>query len=177
MWAPNAQGVSVVSDFAFWDERVHPMRSLGGSGVWELFIPGVIPGARYKYRVIGADGAGRLKADPMARSTEIPPATASVVEDSSHRWADEAWLGRRAVADLHGGPMSIYEVHLGSWRSRRAGRAALHRELGEQLGAYCRRLGFTHVELMPVMEHPFGGSWGYQGDGLLRAHRALRHLG
>jgi 1,4-alpha-glucan branching enzyme len=162
VWAPNARGVSVVGDFAGWDERVCPMRSLGGSGVWELFIPGLVPGARYKYRVIGADGAGRLKADPMARSTEIPPATASVVEDSSHRWADAAWLTRRAGADVRTSPLSIYEVHPGSWRFHDDGRPLSYRELGGQLAAYCKEMGFTHVELMPVMEHPFGGSWGYQ---------------
>ena len=162
VWAPNARGVSVAGDFAGWDERVYPMRSLGGSGVWELFIPGVVPGARYKYRVIGADGTVRLKADPMARSTEIPPATASVVEDSSHQWADTAWLRRRAAADAHTSPLSIYEVHPGSWRLNPDGSPLSYRQLGEQLGAYCKEMGFTHVELMPVMEHPFGGSWGYQ---------------
>jgi 1,4-alpha-glucan branching enzyme len=165
VWAPNARGVTVVSDFAFWDEQVHPMRSLGSSGVWELFIPGLAPGARYKYRIAGADGAARLKADPMARAAEIPPGTASVVEDSTHSWADDAWLSRRAAADRLGGPMSIYEVHLGSWRHQEGGEPPGFRELGRQLGEYCNQLGFTHVELMPVMEHPFGGSWGYQVTG------------
>jgi 1,4-alpha-glucan branching enzyme len=165
VWAPNARGVTVVSDFAFWDELVHPMRSLGSSGVWELFIPGLAPGARYKYRVAGADGTARLKADPMARAAEIPPDTASVVEDSTHRWADDAWLSRRATAELHAGPMSIYEVHLGSWRRQEGGEPLSYRELGRQLGEYCNQVGFTHVELMPVMEHPFGGSWGYQVTG------------
>jgi 1,4-alpha-glucan branching enzyme len=165
VWAPNARGVTVVSDFATWDETVHPMRSLGSTGVWELFIPGLAPGARYKYRVAGADGTTRLKADPMARAAEIPPDTASVVEDRTHEWADEAWLSKRATADLHGGPMSIYEVHLGSWRLKDDGAPLSYRELGRQLGEYCNQLGFTHVELMPVMEHPFGGSWGYQVTG------------
>jgi 1,4-alpha-glucan branching enzyme len=165
VWAPNARGVTVVSDFAFWNEVVHPMRSLGSSGVWELFIPGLAPGARYKYRVAGADGTARLKADPMARAAEIPPDTASVVEDSTHRWADDQWISRRARIDIHGGPMSVYEVHLGSWRRQEGGEPLSYRELGQQLGEYCNQVGFTHVELMPVMEHPFGGSWGYQVTG------------
>jgi len=162
VWAPNARAVSVASDFGFWDDRVHPMRSLGSSGVWELFIPGIGAGTKYKLSVLGQDGKRRLKADPMARATEHPPSTASLVEHSSHEWQDEAWLQRRATWDAHASPLSIYELHLGSWRRNADGTVLGYREAALQLADYCQRMGFTHVELMPVMEHPFTGSWGYQ---------------
>ena len=170
VWAPNAKAVRVVGDWNFWDGRVHPMRSLGSSGVWELFIPGVEPGARYKFELVTADDRLVLKTDPMAFQMEVPPATASiVVGDPAHRWADEAWLERRATADLLHGPMAIYEMHLGSWRWTEDGqggrRPLTYRELAEQLPAYLADLGFTHVEFMPVAEHPFSGSWGYQVSG------------
>ncbi|MGS2618176.1 1,4-alpha-glucan branching protein GlgB [Micromonospora sp. LZ34] len=161
VWAPNAQGIRVVGDFTGWaPDDGWPMRSLGASGVWEVFVPGVRVGARYKYRVLGADGHWRDKADPLAAYAEVPPATASVVHHSRYEWADAAWLERRARHRPHQEPMSVYEVHLGSWRPGLG-----YRELAEQLTAYVTKLGFTHVEFLPVMEHPFGGSWGYQVTG------------
>jgi len=157
VWAPGALGVRVSGDFNFWDGRANPMRSLGSSGVWELFVPGVKDGALYKYQVLGADGTWREKADPMARRTQVPPQTASVVTHSSYEWRDDAWLQQRAGTSWHAAPMSIYEVHLGSWRQGLG-----YRELADELVAYVQETGFTHVELLPVAEHPFGGSWGYQ---------------
>ncbi|MGI5273816.1 1,4-alpha-glucan branching protein GlgB [Nonomuraea sp. CA-218870] len=157
VWAPNARGVRVIGDFNHWDGTAHPMRSLGRSGVWELFVPGVDAGERYKYQVLGADGVWRDKADPMARRTELPPQTASVVERSRYTWQDEEWMAERAEGQPRNGPVSIYEVHLGSWRP-----GLSYLELADQLSAYVADLGFTHVELLPVAEHPFGGSWGYQ---------------
>jgi 1,4-alpha-glucan branching enzyme len=157
VWAPNARGVRVVGDFNFWDGRAHPMRSLGGSGVWELFVPGAGDGVRYKYSVCGRDGVWRDKADPMAFATEIPPATASVVFTSGFDWADGDWIAERATAEPVRRPMSIYEVHLGSWRP-----GLSYQELAVQLVSYVSDMGFTHVEFLPVAEHPFGGSWGYQ---------------
>ncbi|HEY0357155.1 MAG TPA: 1,4-alpha-glucan branching protein GlgB, partial [Mycobacteriales bacterium] len=157
VWAPNARGIRVLGDFNHWDGRAFPMRSLGSSGVWELFVPGVGEGTRYKFAILGADGVWREKADPLAFATEHPPATASVVAVSHHTWQDAEWLARRAQTRWHAAPMSTYEVHLGSWR---AGLSYL--ELADQLVDYLRETGFTHVELLPVAEHPFGGSWGYQ---------------
>jgi 1,4-alpha-glucan branching enzyme len=165
VWAPNAQAVSVASDLGYWDERVHPMRSLGSSGVWELFIPGAGAGTRYKFSVLGADGRRMLHADPMARATEVPPSTASVVEAADHAWGDQEWIDRRRRWDGHTQPLSIYEVHPGSWRRDTDGEPLGYRDLGVQLADYAERMGFTHVELMPVMEHPFAGSWGYQVTG------------
>ena len=157
VWAPNASAVRVVGDFNHWQGASHAMRALGPSGVWELFVPGVVGGDRYKFEILGRDGSWRQKADPLARGTEVPPATGSVVVESSYAWGDEKWLHSRSAHDPHAGPMSVYEVHLGSWRPGLG-----YRELAEQLVDYVRDLGFTHVELMPVAEHPFGGSWGYQ---------------
>ncbi|MCA5893776.1 1,4-alpha-glucan branching protein GlgB [Isoptericola sp. NEAU-Y5] len=156
VWAPNARGVRLVGDHNRWTP-VHPMRSLGSSGVWEIFVPGVGPGTRYKYEILGADRVWRAKADPLAKGTEVPPATASVVVGSDHEWGDDAWLAARAGRDPHTGPVSVYEVHLGSWRPGLG-----YRELADELTAYVVDQGFTHVELLPVAEHPFGGSWGYQ---------------
>lgn len=157
VWAPNAQAVRVVGDFNHWQGASHAMRTLGDSGVWELFVPDVGAGTRYKYEILTRDGSWRQKADPMAKGTEVPPATASVVVEAHHTWSDEAWLAQRAATDPHSAPLSIYEVHLGSWRP-----GLSYRELAEQLTDYVVEMGFTHVELMPVAEHPFGGSWGYQ---------------
>ena len=157
VWAPNAQGVRVIGDFSFWSGSALPMRSLGSSGVWELFVPGVGDGASYKFQILGQDGEWRYKADPMAFATEVPPATASVVHTVRYTWADDAWLARRAATEWHRAPMSIYEVHLGSWRQ-----GLSYRELAQQLVDYLLETGFTHVEFLPVAEHPFGGSWGYQ---------------
>jgi 1,4-alpha-glucan branching enzyme len=157
VWAPNARGVRIIGDFNYWDGRAHPMRSLGSSGVWELFVPDVGVGTRYKFEILGADSNWRHKADPMAFATETPPATASVVFSSRYEWADEEWMTRRREGDPHEGPMSIYEVHLGSWR-----RGLSYRQLAEELVDYVSEMGFTHVEMLPVAEHPYGGSWGYQ---------------
>lgn len=157
VWAPNARAVRVVGDFNGWDGRGTAMRSLGATGVWEVFLPGVGPGAKYKYEIRFADGSWHMKADPMARATEVPPATASVVTESEYRWADQDWMTRRAQHDPHQGPMSVYEVHLASWRQGRS-----YRQLATELVEYVSWMGFTHVEFLPVAEHPFGGSWGYQ---------------
>jgi len=157
VWAPNAAGMRVCGDWNFWDGKANPMRSLGSSGVWELFIPDIDVGTRYKFQILGADRVWREKADPMARRTELPPATASVVTESTYEWADDGWVTRRQDTAWHQAPVSIYEVHLGSWRQGLG-----YLELADQLVAYVREQGFTHVELMPVAEHPFGGSWGYQ---------------
>ncbi|MER3453394.1 MAG: 1,4-alpha-glucan branching enzyme, partial [Acidimicrobiia bacterium] len=165
VWAPNARSVRVVGDFNGWDGRCHPMRVLGSSGVWELFMPGVGPGTRYKYEVVGRDGRTSLRADPLAFATEVPPANASLVWEPSYRFHDDDWLARRAIADPWHGPLAIYEVHAGSWRGVHDNgrwRSMTWVELGEALASYLGETGFTHVELLPPMEHPFGGSWGYQ---------------
>jgi 1,4-alpha-glucan branching enzyme len=157
VWAPNARGIRVSGDFNGWDSVAHPMRSLGSSGVWELFVPGVGSGTRYKFDICGRDGVWREKADPMAFYAETEGANSSVVFESSYTWKDDEWLERRAESSVLQRPMSIYEVHLGSWLKGRS-----YRELAEELVSYLGDLGFTHVEMLPVMEHPFGGSWGYQ---------------
>ncbi|MBA2554649.1 MAG: 1,4-alpha-glucan branching protein GlgB [Geodermatophilaceae bacterium] len=157
VWAPNARGVRVTGDFDYWQARAYSMRALGSTGVWEIFVPGVTSGMLYKFAVLGADGVWRAKADPMAFATEIPPDTASKVYASSYTWGDEEWLSRRAETEWHAAPMSTYEVHLGSWRA-----GLSYRELAEELVEYVNETGFTHVELLPVAEHPYGGSWGYQ---------------
>ncbi len=157
VWAPNAKGVSLIGDFNGWDGNDAPMRALGSSGVWELFLPGFSPHGCYKFRVHGADGAVTERADPMAFATEVPPQTASRVFVSHYLWDDDDWMARRAGLNPVLEPMSTYEVHLGSWRP-----GLSYRELAEQLTDYVVAQGFTHVELLPVAEHPFGGSWGYQ---------------
>ncbi len=157
VWAPNARGVTVVGDFDGWGGRTAPMRVLGSSGVWEVFIPGVGPGDLYKYRVHGHDGSVLDKADPMAFAAEVPPATASRVTESSHAWRDDDWIAARATSQPVREAMAVYEVHLGSWRP-----GLTYLELADQLAEYVLETGFTHVELLPVAEHPFGGSWGYQ---------------
>jgi 1,4-alpha-glucan branching enzyme len=164
VWAPNAQRVSVVGDFNHWDGRVHPMRRLMPSGIWELFVPELGNGTRYKYEVRTPEGHLLQKADPFARAAEPPPRTASLVwTEDGYAWNDHIWMSRRESA---GGwldrPMSIYEVHLGSWRRHDDGSCLSYRELAETLVPYAAGMGYTHLELMPVMEHPFGGSWGYQ---------------
>src|SRR5690606_30659511 len=160
VWAPNARAVQVIGSFTSWDGRLHSMRSLGTSGVWELFVPGVGAGEVYKFRILGADGTWREKADPMARAAEVPPATGSVITVSDFEWTDDHWLAERASTEAVSSRMSIYEVHLASWRPGLG-----YRELAEELTAYVAEMGFTHVEFMPVAEHPFGGSWGYQVTG------------
>ena len=160
VWAPNARGVSVVGDFCGWNPVALPMRSIGSSGVWELFVPDVGDGAVYKYRVRGADGRTVDHADPMAVATEVPPATASKVFTSAYEWNDDEWIAARATRDHSRSPMTILEVHVGSWRP-----GLDYREFAHQLAEHVLSTGFTHVELMPVAEHPFGGSWGYQVSG------------
>ncbi len=167
VWAPNARSVSVVGDFNVWDPRRNPMRLRFPAGVWELFVPRLAAGARYKFAIVGRDGMRLpLKADPLARATELPPATASVVMDPTpHAWHDEAWMRARAQRQATDAPVSIYEVHAASW-FHPDGRIPSWDELAERLVPYASEMGFTHVELMPVSEHPFGGSWGYQPLGL-----------
>ncbi|MFJ8585303.1 1,4-alpha-glucan branching enzyme [Streptomyces sp. NPDC093595] len=161
VWAPNARGVRLVGEFNYWDEATGlPMRSLGGTGVWELFVPGIGEGALYKFAVTGPDGSRSLRADPMARRTQCPPETASIVTASHHEWQDGEWMAHRGDRPVHEAPFSVYEVHLPSWRP-----GLTYRELAEQLPAYAKELGFTHVELMPVAEHPYSPSWGYQVTG------------
>jgi 1,4-alpha-glucan branching enzyme len=157
VWAPNARGVTVIGDFEYWAGDRTPMRALGSTGVWELFVPDVGEGTRYKFRIHGSDGVVRDKADPMALRTEIPPDTASVVTTSDYVWQDQDWLTKRAEIEPSTAPMSVYEVHLGSWR-----RGLDYRALAHELADYVNECGFTHVELLPIAEHPFGGSWGYQ---------------
>ena len=157
VWAPNAQGVRVTGDFDYWEARAYPMRSLGSSGVWEVFVPGVAVGTKYRYHVLGRDGVWRHKSDPVAFETEVPPLNASIVTESRHEWNDDEWLAERARGGWHERPMSIYEVHAGSWRQ-----GLSYRELADELVDYVVEHGFTHIEFMPLAEHPFGGSWGYQ---------------
>ncbi|HLW71057.1 MAG TPA: 1,4-alpha-glucan branching protein GlgB [Candidatus Binataceae bacterium] len=167
VWAPAAAGVSVIGDFNGWDGRLDLMRELGNSGVWEIFIPDFPVGGLYKFEVRTHAGAILLKTDPFATATQTPPLTASVVNRPSTPFTDDGWLAIRAHRDALASPMSIYEVHLGSWRRvpEEDNRPLTYRELAAELGDYVSAMGFTHVELMPVMEHPFGGSWGYQVTG------------
>ncbi len=161
VWAPSARAVRLKGDFNSWDGREHPMRQLGTSGVWELFMPGVGSGASYKYVILGSDGQWREKADPMAGYAETAPATASRVFESSYQWGDDTWMTARRDFQHVRQPMSVYEMHLASWKKHRDGRFWSYAELADDLVPYLKDLGFTHVELMPVMQHPFGGSWGY----------------
>ncbi|MEO1767855.1 1,4-alpha-glucan branching protein GlgB [Thiobacter aerophilum] len=167
VWAPNAERVSVVGDFNRWDGRVHPMRVLGASGVWQLFIPGLAAGALYKFEIRNRDtGMVFVKTDPYARAMELRPGTAArVVGQSRHSWGDAAWLEARARHDWLHAPMNIYEVHAGSWRRKQDGGFLNYRELAEQLVPYVKEMGFTHIELMPISEHPLDESWGYQTTG------------
>jgi 1,4-alpha-glucan branching enzyme len=162
VWAPNARSVRVVGDFNSWDGRLHPMRSLGPSGVWELFIPDIGEGTYYKFEVVSAQGKLVLKSDPYAFETEEPPGTACRVHSSTYEFTDAEWMAKRAAGDPYAAPMSIYEVHLGSWRKGPNGARLGYREMAPLLADYCTQLGFTHVQMLPVAEHPFGGSWGYQ---------------
>jgi 1,4-alpha-glucan branching enzyme len=168
VWAPNAQRVSVVGDFNSWDGRVHPMRSLGSSGVWEIFLPVARLGHRYKFEIRSRHGEILLKTDPYGAAFEVPPLSASIVTESAYRWQDGDWIAERAQA---GGwfdrPMCCYEVHLGSWMRvpEEGDRYLTYKELGDRLIPYVKDMGYTHIELLPVMEHPFSGSWGYQVTG------------
>jgi len=169
VWAPNADRVSVVGDFNGWDGRVHSMRQLAPSGVWEIFIPNLPDGERYKFEIATKGGGILKKSDPFATALEPPPATASIVRDvSGYQWNDHDWMEKRRSANAWlDRPMSIYEVHLGSWARvpEEGERWLTYRELAARLVPYVKELGFTHVELMPMMEHPFTGSWGYQVTG------------
>ena len=168
VWAPNARRVSVVGDFNVWDGRRHPMRLRHPSGVWELFIPRLQAGELYKYEILGAHGILPLKADPMALATSLPPDTASkVAAPLQVNWQDQDWMNSRRERQTHAAPLSIYELHAGSWQCELDDLGEVARqyswpELAERLIPYVKELGFTHIELMPIMEHPFGGSWGYQ---------------
>ena len=160
VWAPNARAVRAVGDWNSWDGRRDPLQPVGVSGVWAGFVPSVGAGTRYKFEVVGADGSLRLRADPMARAAEAPPANASVVTVATHQWEDGDWMTARAATNPVGRPLRIYEVHLGSWRLGLGSRQA-----AKELADYVEDLGFTHVELLPIAEHPFTGSWGYQVTG------------
>lgn len=168
VWAPNARSVSVVGDFNGWNGNADRMYLHRSVGIWEAFVPEAVPGSRYKYEI--HDSAGRmlpLKADPLARLTELPPATASIVtDDDAFDWTDQAWLEDRALRQRHDAPLSIYELHFGSWRRPAPGRESRWRKEGAELIRYVVDMGYTHIELLPVTEHPFGGSWGYQPLGL-----------
>jgi 1,4-alpha-glucan branching enzyme len=168
VWAPHADRVSVVGDFNDWDGRRHPMRRRVTSGLWEIFVPGPSPGCAYKFEVLAQDGRLLpLKADPMGQQAEVRPSTASrVAPPSRHHWRDAAWMAGRGSGDRRRLPMSIYEVHLGSWRRNEDGGFASYDELAAQLVPYAAGMGFTHIELMPVSEHPLDASWGYQPIGL-----------
>ena len=168
VWAPNARRVSVVGDFCGWDGRVFPMRMMGSSGVWELFLPDIGPEALYKFELLTREHAIRVKTDPFAAKMEQAPGVASIVQaDDSYTWNDEAWMKARRTADLVRSPVSIYEVHLGSWARvpEDGNRVLSYREMAPRLAEHVASFGFTHVELLPVMEHPFYGSWGYQVSG------------
>jgi len=168
VWAPNARRVSVIGDWCHWDGRQFPMRRLGDSGLWELFIPGVEANALYKFEMATRDGELRVKTDPVARKMQQAPATASiVVPEPRHEWRDDAWMSARPSRNLVREPVHIYEVHLGSWARvpEEGDRPLSYREIAPRLAEHVSKLGFTHVELLPVMEHPFYGSWGYQVTG------------
>jgi len=166
VWAPNAQRVSVVGDFNHWDGRHHPLRLMGASGVWEIFIPGVGVGAHYKFEIRDAHGNIKLNTDPFGLFFEVPPKNAAIVWDTrKFKWTDAAWLEKRARRDALRSPLSIYEVHIGSWRKKTAVESWSYRELAEPLVIYVKRMGFTHVEFLPVAEHAFYPSWGYQVTG------------
>ena len=157
VWAPNAQAVSPIGDHNFWDKNTHHMVRIGSSGIWEIFIPDIGVGTRYKFTICGIDGRWVDHADPMSRATEIPPLTASVVEESTYVWSDSEWITKRTKFESWRSPVSVYEVHLGAWKL-----GLSYRELAIELVDYVRAQGFTHVEFLPVTEHPYGPSWGYQ---------------
>jgi 1,4-alpha-glucan branching enzyme len=168
VWAPNARRVSVVGDFCSWDGRIFPMRMLGSSGVWELFLPDISAEALYKFELLTREGALRVKTDPFAAKMEQYPGSAAIVQpEDVYAWSDNAWMKARRQTDLVRSPMSIYEVHLGSWARvpEDGARPLSYREIAPRLATHVVSLGFTHVELMPIMEHPFYGSWGYQVSG------------
>ncbi|MBA2728139.1 MAG: 1,4-alpha-glucan branching protein GlgB [Parachlamydiaceae bacterium] len=165
VWAPSARRVSIVGDFNYWDGRQNPMRSLGASGIWEIFIPGLTTGARYKYEIKASDGSLQLKSDPFAFSSELRPMTASIVANVNRfEWEDQQWLSNRAAEATLPKPMTIYEIHLGSWKKSDE-EFLNYKDLARLLAPYCKKMGFTHVELLPIQEHPLDESWGYQVTG------------
>ena len=157
VWAPNAQAVSLIGDHNYWDRNAHQMHRIGSSGIWEIFVADISAGTKYKFAVCGIDGRWVDHADPMARATEIPPLTASVVEETDYQWNDQAWLDQRSQFQSWRSAVSVYEVHLGSWKI-----GLSYKELAVELVEYVQQQGFTHVEFLPVTEHPYGPSWGYQ---------------
>jgi 1,4-alpha-glucan branching enzyme len=166
VWAPNALHVSVIGSFNNWEAWIHPMRRIGAAGIWEVFVPGVAAGDQYKFEIQGPDGFWAQKADPYAFSAELRPRTASVVYDLGvYSWGDSDWMARRTQTRWHERPISVYEVHLGSWKRQDGWRWLTYRDLADQLIPYVKEQGFTHIELMPIAEHPFDGSWGYQTGG------------
>ncbi len=166
VWAPNAERVSVIGDFNNWDATTHPLRPRGNSGIWEGFHAGVGRGAVYKYRIHSRIGRYTVdKADPFATHTQVPPETASVVWRPEHQWNDAEWMQQRQGRQSLTAPCAVYEVHLGSWMRPAGGGCFDYGELGEKLVSYVKEMGFTHVEFLPLMEHPFYGSWGYQTTG------------
>ena len=164
VWAPNAEGVSVVGSFNQWEGRRHPMKRHGDSGVWEIFVPAVAPGALYKYEIKAQNGHTFVKSDPYAFFAEVPPGTASVVQQlhDVHAWGDQDWLNAREKSNHWAEPLAVYEVHLGSWMRDEENQALTYRELATKLIPYVKDLGFTHIELLPIAEHPYEPSWGYQ---------------
>lgn len=165
VWAPNAQRISVVGDFNGWDGRYYPMRQLGSSGIWELFIPGLGAGARYKYEILDSNGCIRLKTDPMGFGFEVAPQNASIVQSLDYDWSDKEWIEARVQKKWLNEPMSIYEMHIGSWRKKGVSVSYSYRELAPLLVDYVKKMGFTHVEFLPVAEHAYYPSWGYQVTG------------
>jgi 1,4-alpha-glucan branching enzyme len=157
VWAPNARSVSLICDNNFWDRKSNPMIPLGSNGLWEIFIPDLGPGTKYKFAIEGRDGKWVDHADPMARQTEVPPHTASIVNESNYKWSDAPWMTNRAMYQPWKSPVSVYEVHLGSWKP-----GLTYCELAKELGDYVLSQGFTHIEFLPVTEHPYSPSWGYQ---------------
>ena len=175
VWAPNAAAVSVVHDGNGWTADADRLRPQGDSGVWAGEIAGMPVGTQYKYHIVSRLGSARQKSDPLAFGTEQPPLSASVLTDLGYEWGDESWMSRRASGDVSAGPVSIYEVHLGSWRRHPDGRFLSYGELAEPLAEHARRHGFSHVELLPVMEHPYFGSWGYQTTGYFAPSARFGH--
>src|SRR4029453_17416602 len=168
VWAPNAEQVSVIGEFNAWDKTSHVLYPQGQSGIWARFFPGLQAGTMYKYHIVSRHGGYRVdKADPFAFHTETPPKTGSLVWDLRYKWKDQEWMATRGKHQTLDAPTAIYEVHLGSWRRvpEEENRPLTYRELAQTLPAYVQRLGFTHVEFLPVMEHPFYGSWGYEVTG------------
>src|SRR5207302_10909039 len=166
VWAPNARSVALIGDVNGWDPKASPLRARESSGIWEGFVPGAKPGDRYKFAIVSRHRGYRVaKADPLAFRSEPPPATASVIWDLAYDWGDTEWMATRRSRSSLDAPIATYEVHLGSWMRTPSGIPLSYRDLAPRLAEHVTRTGFTHVELLPVMEHPFYGSWGYQVTG------------